>query len=164
MSLARKTPPADKPLLMQALADTVGATKSQIQFWTDHGILGYLPGTGGGQGHNRVYPRSELPFAAMARSLAAHGVQVGAIDLAVFGARLSLNPHSTLKGAKPQWHRRALRGHVESYMVLSWWPRGDGSEPLGFTWVGRDQLLKKMSDGHGAIVLNVQRVLSPYAE
>ena len=164
MSPARKTPPADKPLLMQALADAVGATKSQIQFWTDHKILGYLPGTGGGQGHNRVYPRSELPFAAMARSFAAHGVQVGAIGLAVSGARKELNPHPTLKGAKPHWYRRALRGDVKSYMVLSWWPHGDGSEPLMFTWVESDQLLEKMSDTHGAIVLNVQRVLSPYAE
>ena len=166
MSPAKKAPPADKPLLMQDLVDAVGATKSQIQFWTKHGVLQYLPGTGGGQGRQRIYPRSELPFAAMARSLAAHGVQVGTISLAVIGARTELypHPHPSLPHAKPDWYRRALRGAEESYMVLSWWPLGDGSEPTGFAWVAQDRLLEMLSSRHGAVVLNVQRVLSPYVE
>ena len=64
---------ADEPLMAQAFADAVGATKRQIQFWSDHEVLQFEPGSGIGTGNQRRYPRSEWPFAAVARAMAQLG-------------------------------------------------------------------------------------------
>ena len=89
----------DDTLMTQALADAVGATKRQVQFWTHHKVLDYLPGTGSGRGKKRLYPRSELPIAAMARYLAASGVRVETIHFAAQVVRLELTDPS-LRGAR----------------------------------------------------------------
>ncbi len=162
MSPSKPTTRPDQTLMTQALADSVGATKRQIQFWTEHGILDYLPGSGGGQGRQRLYPRTELPFAAMARYLA-NAARVNTISLAVFGARLSLNPTPGLKGARPRWYRQALRGEVESYMVISYHPRASKYEP-GVSWSDKSKLVELLPHRHGLIIINVQKVMSPHAE
>ncbi len=162
MSPSKPIAPLDQTLMTQALADAVGATKRQIQFWTGHGIRKYLPGTGGGQGRQRLYPRTELPFAAMARYLA-NAARVSTIRLAVFGARMELNPTPGLKGARPRWCRQALLGEIQSYMVIAYHLR-DGKYEPGFSWSGPDKLIERLPLLHGFIIINVQKVLSPYAE
>ena len=98
----------------------------------------------------------------MARFLA-NAARVSTISLAVFGARLSLNPTPGLKGARPRWYRQALRGEIESYMVISFHLHGGKYEP-GFSWSGQENLVEMLRHRHGSIFINVQKVLSPYAE
>ena len=95
MKPLREHSTADQPLMAKALADAVGATKRQVQFWSDHGVLQFLPGSGGSRGNQRLYLRTELPFAAMACCLAEVGIQIGTIELAAFLVRIELSNRST---------------------------------------------------------------------
>ena len=151
----------DDTLMTQALADAVGATKRQVQFWTKHYILDYLPGTGRGRGQKRLYPRSELPIAAMARYLAASGVRVDTIHFAAQVVRHELTD-SSVRGERTAWCRKALRGEVESYIVIPYHPV-DGRYVEGINWSNRDNLIKMLPHRHGAIIVNVQKVMSPHA-
>ena len=91
MKSSREHPAADQPLMAKAVADAVGATKRQVQFWTDHGVLQFLPGGGGTRGNQRLYPRTELPFAAIAHYLVVSGIQIGTIKMAMFHVRMELS-------------------------------------------------------------------------
>ncbi len=155
----------DQPLMAKALADAVGATKRQVQFWSDHGLLQFLPGSGGARGNQRLYPRTELPFAAMARALAASGIQIGTIDLAMFFVRMELsNPHNP--GADPPKYWRYLRGEADSYIVVRTYPAmDDDGYDQGVTWVSEKDLTEKILKWDPAMtVINVKRVMSPHVE
>ena len=79
----------DKPLMAKAFGDVIGATKRRVQLWSDYGILEFLPGSGGARGNQRLYSRSELPFALMAHYMAESGVNIGAIKRVISAARHS---------------------------------------------------------------------------
>jgi hypothetical protein len=150
--------------MAKALADTVGATKRQVQFWSDHGVLEFLPGSGGTRGNQRLDPRTEMPFAAMACYLAASGIQIGTIKLAMFHVRMELsNPN--LPGADPPKFRRYLRGEIDSYIVVYTFPAmvGGGYDQR-VTWLSEKALVKHLNDNRAMTVINVKRVLSPYVE
>ena len=66
MKKISRLPAHEEPLMAQAVADAVGATKRQIQLWTDGGAIRCLPETDRqGRGRQRLYEQSELPFAAL---------------------------------------------------------------------------------------------------
>ena len=155
---------ADQPLMAQALADAVGATKRQVQFWSDHGVLQFLPGSGGSRGNQRLYLRTELPFAAMARALAANGIQIGTIELATFLVRGELSNRS-LPGANPTKFRRYLRGEIASYILVRTHPdpAGDGYKQ-SVTWIPEKDLVKYSKDTSTMTVINVKRVMSPHGK
>jgi DNA-binding transcriptional MerR regulator len=149
--------------MAKALADAVGMTKRQVQFWSDHGVLQFLPGSGGTRGNQRLYPRTELPFAAMAGALAASGIQIGTIRLATDLVRIELS-NSNLPGANPSKFRRWLRGEAASYILVRTFPAmtGDGYEQ-GVTWVPEKDLKKKyLKWDHAMTVINVKLVMSPH--
>ncbi len=54
-------------LMAQAMADAIGATKRQVQIWTDAGVLICRPETDlhPGRGRQRLYDREELPVATL---------------------------------------------------------------------------------------------------
>ncbi len=164
MKSSRNPPAADQPLMAQALADAVGATKRQVQFWSDHGVLQFLPGSGGARGNQRLYLRTELPFAAMARALAASGIQIGTIELAMFLVRGELsNPN--LPGANPSKFRRFLRGKTDSYILVRTYPdpAADGYKQ-SVTWIPEKDLVKYAKYDPAMTVINVKRVMSPHIE
>ena len=164
MKSSREHPAADQPLMAKAVADAVGATKRQVQFWTDHGVLQFLPGGGGTRGNQRLYPRTELPFAAMACYLAASGIQIGTIGLAVFHVRLQLSDPN-LPGANLPKYRRFLRGETESYILVRIHPKGAGGYDQGVTWVREKDLVEKyLKWDHAMTVINVKLVMSPHVE
>lgn len=148
--------------MAQGVADAVGATKRQVQFWSDHGVLEFLPGSGGARGNQRLYRRTELPFAAMARFLAASGLRIETIKMSVLGARV-WPYHPTHSEHKPPWYQRALRGETETYMLVTMRLIED-YEYNNFRWVGRKDLMKSLKASQATTVINVQRVLSPYVE
>ena len=143
--------------MAKALADAVGATKRQVQFWSDHEVLEFLPGSGGSRGNQRLYPRTELPFAAMACYLAASGIRIGAIKMAMFMIRGALN--------NPEWpHRRHLRGEGDSYILVRTQPAAGGGYEQSFQWVLEEALVKSMESGFATTVINVKRVMTPHVE
>ncbi len=163
MKSLREPQAADQPLMAKALADGVGATKRQVQFWSDHGVLQFLPGSGGTRGNQRLYPRTELPFAAMAHYLAVSGIQIGTIKLAMFFVRMELsNPHNP--GADPPKYRRYLRGKIDSYILVQTFPAPGGGYQQSVTWVSKKGLLKCLKDDRATTVINVRRVMSPHVE
>lgn len=163
MKSLRKRQVPDRPLMAQALADAVGATKRQVQFWSDHRVLQFLPGSGGARGNQRLYQRTELPFAAMACYLAASGIQIGTIKLAVFMVRTELsNPN--LPGADPPKYRRYLRGEIDSYILILTHPATGGGYDQGVTWIAESDLLKHLKHDRATTVVNVVNVMSPHAE
>ncbi len=164
MPSSKKSQAADQPFMARALADAVGATKRQVQFWSDHGVLQFLPGSGGARGNQRLYPRSELPFAAMACYLAASGIQIGTIKLAIFLVRGELS-NRNIPGANPSKFRRFLRGEADSYILVRTFPdpAGDGYTQ-SVTWIPEKDLVKYLKGDHATTVVNVKRVMSPHVE
>ena len=163
MKSSRKRQIPDQPLMAQALADAVGATKRQVQFWSDHRVLQFLPGSGGARGNQRLYLRTELPFAAMACYLAASGIQIGTIKLAVFMVRNELsNPN--LPGANPSKYRRYLRGEIDSYILVRTHPATRGGYDQSVTWIAERDLLEYLKGDRATTVVNVMRVMSPHVE
>ena len=151
----------DKPLMAKAFGDAVGATKRQVQFWTAHGVLQFLPGSGGGTGNQRLYPQTEVPFAALARHLAAAGIQVGTIEFAVFMVRTEIT-NSTLHGANPQKFRRYLRGEEDSYILVRTHPKAGGRNKRSVTWIGAEDLAEYLGFDHATTVINVRKVMGPH--
>ena len=149
--------------MAKALADAVGATKRQVQFWTDHKVLQFLPGSGGARGHQRLYPRTELPFAAMAAALAASGIQIGTIKMAMFLVRNELS-NPTLPGANPSKYRRYLRGKVGSYILVRHHPAPGGGYKPSVAWIPEKDLVKYLGWDRGTTVINVKRVMAPHVE
>ena len=163
MQSLRKHQTADQPLMAQALADAVGATKRQVQFWSDHSVLQFLPGSGGARGNQRLYPRTELPFAAMACYLAASGIQIGTIEMGT-GFIRSLLTNRDLPGANPTKYRRFLRGELASYILVRTHPAPRGGYDQGVTWIPEKDLLKYLKWDHATTVINVKRVMSPHVD
>ena len=166
MKTARSRPAAAtvQPLMAKALADAVGATKRQVQFWTDHGVLQFLPGSGGARGNQRLYPRTELPFAAMACALAASGIQIRTIKLAMHLVRGELSS-PVRPDTDPPKFRRFLRGRADSYILVRTHPamKGDGYKQ-SVTWIPEKDLKKYAKGDRAMTVINVKRVMSPHVE
>ncbi len=163
MESLREHPAADQPLMAKAVADAVGATKRQVQFWSDHGVLQFLPGSGGARGNQRLYLRTELPFAAMACYLAASGIQIGTIELAVFMVRNELSDPN-LPGANPPKYRRYLRGEIDSYILVRTHPAPRSGYDQSVTWIAESDLLECLKHDRATTVVNVMRVMSPHVE
>ena len=164
MKSLRQHQAIDQPLMAKALADAVGATKRQVQFWSDHGVLQFLPGSGGTRGNQRLYPRTERPFAAMACALAASGIQIGTIKLAMRLVRGEPN-YPRRPDTNPSKFRRFLRGETDSYILVRTFPAmtGDGYEQ-SVTWIPEKDLVKYLGWDHATTVINVKRVMSPHVE
>ncbi len=164
MASLKKRQAADQPMMARALADAVGATRRQVQFWSDHGVLQFLPGGGGTRGNQRLYLRTELPFAAMACALAASGIQIGTIKMSMGLVRGELgNPN--LPHANPSKFWRFLRGETDSYILVRTYPdpAGDGYTQ-SVTWIPEKDLVKYAKWDRGMTVINVKRVMTPYVE
>ena len=150
--------------MAKALADAVGATKRQVQFWTDHGVLQFLPGSGGTRGNQRLYPRTELPFAAMAGALAAAGIQIRTIKLAMLLVRGEPN-YPIRPDTDPSRFRRYLRGETDSYILVRTFPAMDGNGyDQNVTWIPEKDLVEYLGWDSATTVINVKRVMSPYVE
>jgi hypothetical protein len=164
MEKKSKLPAHDEPLMAQAVADAVGATKRQVQLWTDGGAIRCLPDTDRqGRGSQRLYDQDELPFAAFVAALAQHKIPIG--DLVTW-CRVVRNAHKLAGQIKrpkkytPAWHEAAFRGDIESYIILH---SHAGDQAAGLTWMDQEDMLKQLKLASTAIVINVRETLSPFA-
>jgi DNA-binding transcriptional MerR regulator len=154
---SRTAPAADLPLMAQAVADAVGATKRQIQFWTDRGVL-MCPGPlHPSRGQQRLYGKDELRFAAIARYLTKYKMPVEELkrftDFVRSGLRGRLPDVPTDRaGRVAEWCQAAWRGEIDSSILY----RGE-QEPI---WFPSDGILKLLRLTDGAVVLNVHRIMA----
>ena len=147
--------------MAQAVADAIGATKRQVQLWTDGGAIRCLPETDRqGRGRQRLYDQTELPFAALVAALATHKLPIGDLILWSRVVRTSLRefPFQGKKYTK-DWHEAAFRGEIESYIILR---SHKGEQAAGLTWLDLDDTLKTLKLAGTAIVINVQETVSPF--
>ena len=162
MTLRRKPPERDQPLMAQAVADAVGATKRQVQLWSDAGAIQCFPETDRqGRGRQRLYPRSELPFAAMAAFLARYQIPIGMIRAWSQFARMHLASDVPGSSRKADWYQRAFRGEEESYMLFG---TAEAVITENFGWNDRSIMIARITHNRGYVVLNVRKVIAPFVE
>ena len=131
--------------MAKALADAVGATRRQVQLWTDAHVIDCLPGTDRqGTGRKRLYGQSEIPFAALAAELAKWQISIGRIALLVGWVRASR------KMPKP---KMILRGTQINWLVI---PR-DQEDPV----IASERVGDSLETYPSAIVINVKEVMEP---
>jgi hypothetical protein len=152
MNRGRHPAPEDRPLMAQAVATAVRASKRQVQIWTDAGVLHCLPATDRqGRGRQRLYERDELRFAALARCLAQ-------LTPAPIGVLLKIVDLVRAKLAAGE-NRAAWLGQEESCIVV-----GGPYGPLGqflIHWNKPDVALRQAYDQLGvAVIVNVRAIMS----
>ena len=136
-----------KTLMAQAVADAIGATKRQVQVWTDAGAIHCLPETDRqGRGHQRLYDLNELPLAALVATMARHRLPIGIIrewaDSIRYGP-VMVSPSGEkrfveIKGGRGrEWVEAALRGEFQSFLIFC--SRQDGDD---YMWLDNAKLLK----------------------
>ena len=140
-------------LMAQAVADRVGATKRQIQMWTDAGVLVCLPETHRkGRGRQRLYERSELPYATVIAELAKMKLPIGTLQVFSEHMRDTLEE---AKGERKKFYQAALNGNVESYLILDN-REGDYST---YSWADTENAVDILKKYTGAVFVNVQAVI-----
>ncbi len=148
--------------MAQAVADAVGATKRQVQLWSDAGAIQCFPETDRqGRGRQRLYPRSQLPFAATAAFLALYQIPIGMIRAWSHFTRKHLASDVPGSSLEADWYQRAFRGEEESYMLF-----GTAEEVItgDFGWNDREIMILRITHNPGYFVLNVRKVIAPFVE
>lgn len=157
----------EKPMMAQAFADSVGATKRQIQIWTDAKLLACLPGTDRqGRGRQRLYASSEKPVAALIARLAKFGIPIGKLEFYAFSFRGFLLHEINIGPVQRNrdWYRDALNGKHESWILMRVAVDGPPSSenPTSMGWVDREQLIESLKWDEAFIVVNVLKELTPH--
>ncbi len=144
--------------MAQAVADAIGASKRQVQLWTDAGALLCVAETNRqGRGRQRLYEPAELPVAKLVAAMARFKVPIGTLILWSRMIRSSLGhvPISPKDEYTPEWYRAALEGKVQSYLTL----RIDhGVESV--SWTNQKHMLEQLEISPGAIVIHVKNVVT----
>ena len=92
-----------EPMMAKALGDLAGATRGQIQYWADNGVLRCVSGTARqGTGRKRLFAPTELPFAKLAAILARNQIGIGPLAKIIKRARKILSDENILS-ALPDW-------------------------------------------------------------
>ncbi len=146
-------------LMAQAFGDAVGATKRQIQFWTDRGAVKCVAGTDQqGRGKQRLYDEAEIPIARLIAQMAAFQLPIGRLIESAHLIRgfANLQGRGTTAPRQPggfpaSWHHAALAGKHESFICLR--PGIDS-----FMWTDRKKM-KEMVDINAVIVIPVHEIV-----
>ena len=150
-----------EPLMAQALAEAIGATKRQVQIWTDAGAIRCIEGTDRqGTGRQRLYDPQEVPIAALIAKMAQLKAPIGTLLLGAHQIRTHLDggfPPELHVKQSPAWFRRAVRGEISSYLVLS-----PDFEPgrLSFSWCNQKAVDEFVEFGKCMLIVNVKRTVS----
>ena len=149
----------NQPLMVQALADRIDATKRQVQIWTDAGAIVCRPETDRrGRGSQRLYDQSEVPIAALVAMMARFMLPIGMLVAWSRSIRdfLAGKPGEHF-GRSRDWFQAALAGEFDSFLVLTPEPRDLGGS---FVWVDHDKMATFVNSRAGVAVINVRTVVS----
>lgn len=132
--------------MAQAFADAIGASKRQVQHWTDRGAIKCIPATDQqGRGKQRHYDEEEIPIARLVAQMAAFQLPIGRLVWMANAIRSQVQHGSTEKGTPggfpASWHRKALAGGHESYLVL----RASRGSIMWTDRKGRDDMLEQIA-------------------
>lgn len=144
------------PLMAQAIADEIGATKRQVQIWTDAGVLCCMPETDRkGRGRQRLYNTGEVAFGALAARMANLNMPIGHLQRWMRLVREVWDEGSS-DGTPPSEYRAALRGEFESWLVF----KNEERTRINYGWLlKRDELEKFMAEESAMVVINVARTI-----
>ncbi len=144
-------------LMAKAMADAIGATKRQVQIWTDAEVLICRPETNlhPGRGRQRLYDREELPVAALIAEAARFTLPIGTLGLISLAIRTE--PAGKVpQGRKRGFYKRAIRGEVPSYLLIR--PTDDRRFMVGwYDETGLADILRSLPAG---LVINVQSTVN----
>lgn len=164
--MTRRTPveqAVERPLMAQAVANAVGATKRQVQLWTDAGVIKCLPETDRqGRGRQRLYPTEELPFAAIAHFLSVYQIPIGRLKFYMDLVRQDVfwNPNATTA----EQLRKKFRSDQEFFLIID--PAGTRATTQNFR-LSPDSLqgqMRSMTKMSGGIWVNLRKVAEPFVE
>jgi hypothetical protein len=133
--------------MAQAVADAIGATKRQVQLWTDAGVVQCIPETDRlGPGRQRHYERDEIPIAALVAAAAPFRLPIRMLDQLSWTIRhlVACGDDDLPRGVghPASWYRQALAGEFESFIVLPY-------HREGVAWRHREAALKYLDDDYG---------------
>ena len=137
-------------MMAQAVADAVGATKRQIQLWTDAGAIHCLPDTDRqGRGSQRLYTKDELPFIALVAAAAKAKLPIGVLT------RFS------------EWVKDHFKAHpytgIEDFRYLIFEVPEKNSDPKA-SWLflcdDEGTAMEYINELHSAVVINVNKVMA----
>ena len=163
----------DTDLMAQGLADAVGATKRQIQTWTDAGILLCRPETDRqGTGIRRKYPREQRAVAAFVTALSRFKLHIG--ELIVYAGHLRSWLTEYDENPEVEW-ADGIRGEKQYWIIA--FPKIIGSEnPLfdpdaeehegDMILVDEKEIVPALAHPlyRMGIIINVKEVISPFVE
>ena len=148
----------ETPLMAQALADVIGATKRQVQIWTDAGAIVCIPETDRqGRGRQRLYDPSEIPIAGLVAAISKYKLPIGMI----VGWSQMVRTHLAGRGQgasgfspyEREWYEAALAGELRSFLVLT------PDEKQAFAWVNMAFMMILLNDELSVAVINVKAVI-----
>ena len=154
--------------MAQALADAIGASKRQVQLWTDAAVIHCRPDTDRqGTGRRRLYDPEEIPIAAIVAAMARLKLPIGTLILGSIAIRNSLNvDFGEAQGKHPRdWFKAALRGEVDSYLMM----RPDRLAAQiretalkhSVSWNDKEALDAMLENSQSLVVINVRKAVSP---
>jgi hypothetical protein len=112
----------DNLLMAQAFGDAIGAPKRRVQFLTDHGALRCVGEKHPKRGRQRLYDEAEIPIGKLIAQMAAFELPIGRLIWTANEIRNQLKRGTTAPpqpgGFSASWHREALAGKRESYILL----------------------------------------------
>lgn len=156
------------PIMAQAVAVAIGATKRQVQIWTDAGAIRCIPETDRqGRGRQRLYDPVELPIAALVATMAKFQIPIGRIK--EWSDVVRKGPvHGKTEGgevvvdgpnskSRQEWVTDALRGKIKSFIAFYIDEEGD----FKYLWLkseGLGPFFGSLVDG--GIVISVHKVVN----
>ena len=109
-------------LMAQAFGDAIGAPKRRVQFLTDHGALKCVPQANRGRGQQRFYQEAEIPIGRLIALMATFELPIRRLTWIANEIRNQLEAGTTAPnqggGQTAAWHRAALAGEEESFILL----------------------------------------------
>ena len=135
--------------------DNLSSVTERLRYWTKVGVLRPIGDKRGGTGRWRTYSQEEVYIAAIAAEMVAHHLPVGRLVSAAEWIRIFTHPQghgttspSDLGGHPAAWHREALAGKRESFILLR--PRINS-----FMWIDRKGMNRQLEVG-SMIVISVK--------
>lgn len=146
----------NKPIMAQALADEIGATKRQVQIWTDGGVLRCLLETDRqGRGRQRLYDPGEVKFGVLAARMAQLNMAIGHLQPWMLLVREGWQNGSS-DGVSPSEYQAALRGESDSWLVF----KNEMQRKFSYGWLlNRDDMEKFIEEESAMVIINVARTI-----
>jgi hypothetical protein len=152
-------------LLANSIANAIGATKRQVQLWTDAGALQCLPETDRqGSGRKRQYEPIELVVGGMIAAMARYQMPVGRLKQVAELVRENIANADKLAGADAKKISDGFNGNGTMFYLLAekLTGRQEDTEFENYQLISifdSKKLQQTLMQYHSAVTLNVTRLV-----